>query len=305
MENNKSSKRRKWLINEDNSLIKTGKYSSDEEEMIKKALCEYALNNNLSSEDLHKLFIEKQKAKKLWSNFAELIPNRRVISIHGYCHRKFDPFNHKGKWNKNEEKLLLELVKEKGKKWSEISKILKRTPINCKDKYKSLGGDYHIAVQKVHKLKYDLKLLKAINNYLKDIEFEDNILRGEYKFEENVKLKYNQNIFYDKQNNLFLIENNIKDSLNKKLNKQIILQIININGLKEFNRENIRVSWKSISSKILCYSEESCKNSWRRILNYCIPKIIFKINKTKKNKENKKENIKDLYNNYLNKKRNR
>ena len=36
MENNKSSKRRKWL-NEDNSLIKTGKYSSDEEEMIKKS----------------------------------------------------------------------------------------------------------------------------------------------------------------------------------------------------------------------------------------------------------------------------
>ena len=50
--------------------------------MIKKTLCEYALNNNFTSEDLQKLFLEKQKAKKLWSKFAELIPNRRVSSIH-------------------------------------------------------------------------------------------------------------------------------------------------------------------------------------------------------------------------------
>ncbi len=29
-----------------------------------------------------------------------------------------------------------------------MSKIFERTPINCRDKYKSLGGDFYIGVQK-------------------------------------------------------------------------------------------------------------------------------------------------------------
>ena len=306
MEINESSKKRKWEIKGNNPNYKTGKYSFDEEEKIKKALCEYAFNNNFSPEDLQNIFLEKQTPKKIWSKIAELIPNRTVNSIHNFCHRKFNPFNYKGKWNKNEEKLLLKLVKEKGNKWSEISKILKRTPMNCKDKYKNLGGDYHIAIQKAHRLKYDLKLLKEINKYLKQNNFEENILKSEYRFEDNIKLKYKQNIIYDNQNNLFLIENNIKDSIKKSLNKQIIMQIVNPNGIKEFNRENITISWKIISSKLLCYSEETCKNNWRRIVKYYIPaNIIFKIDKKMKKKENIKENVKDIYNNYLNNKRNR
>ena len=299
METNKY-KKRKWEINGYHTNYKNGKFSKEEEEKIKKALCEYAFNNNLTSNDLQKLFLEKQTAKKTWSKIAELIPNRSVNSIHSFCHRKFDPFNYKGKWNKDEEKLLIELVKEKGNKWSEISKIIKRTPINCRDKYKSMGGDYHIAVQKEHKLKYDLKLLKAINNYLKDNNFQENILKCEYKFEDNIKIKYNQYLVYDKQNNLFLIDNNIKDSINKRLIKQIIKLIINPNGIKEFNRENFAISWKIISSKILCYTEDSCRANWNKILRYYKPnKIIFNVIKEITKKGYIKENIKDIYNSFL------
>ena len=100
--------------------------------------------------------------EKFVTKIAELIPNRTVNSIHSFCHRKFNPFNYKGKWTKKNEEKLLQLVWEKGKKWTEMSKIFERTPINCRDKYKSLGGDFYIAVQKKAKLKLDLKLLKAV-----------------------------------------------------------------------------------------------------------------------------------------------
>ena len=63
METNKY-KKRKWEINGYHTNYKNGKFSKEEEEKIKKALCEYAFNNNLTTEELEKLITEKQTSKK-------------------------------------------------------------------------------------------------------------------------------------------------------------------------------------------------------------------------------------------------
>ena len=60
-------------------------------------------------------------------------------------------------------------------------------------------------------------------------------------------------------------------------------------------------SWKIISSKILCYSEDSCKNNWQKILNFFLKKIFVVIKIGNK----KKMNIKEIYQNFLNYKRKR
>lgn len=243
--------KRKWIENKNNYNFKKGKFTLEEEERIKNALCEYGYKNNLSTEELEKLITEKQTSKKIWTKIAELIPNRTVNSIHSFCHRKFNPFNYKGKWTKKNEEKLLQLVWEKGKKWTEMSKIFERTPINCRDKYKSLGGDFYIAVQKKANLKLDLKLLKAVENYLNDNNYICKLLNNEYKFVDNIYLKYNE--YYHFDNNIIFIDNNVKDSNDKTTNKKILTQIINLDDLKKIQNERIPLSWKIISSKILCY----------------------------------------------------
>jgi hypothetical protein len=291
--------KRKWIENKNNSNFKKGKFTLEEEENIKNALCEYGYKNNLSTEELEKLITEKQTSKKIWTKIAELIPNRTVNSIHSFCHRKFNPFNYKGKWTKKNEEKLLQLVWEKGKKWTEMAKIFERTPINCRDKYKSLGGDFYIAVQKKAKLKLDLKLLKAVENYLNDNNYICKLLNNEYKFVDNIYLKYNE--YYHFDNDIIFIDNDVKDSNDKTTNKKILTQIININDLKKIQNERIPLSWKIISSKILCYSEDSCKNNWQKILNFFLKKIFVVIKIGNK----KKMNIKEIYQNFLNYKRKR
>ncbi len=291
--------KRKWIENKNNYNFKKGKFTLEEEERIKNALCEYGYKNNLSTEELEKLITEKQTSKKIWTKIAELIPNRTVNSIHSFCHRKFNPFNYKGKWTKKNEEKLLQLVWEKGKKWTEMSKIFERTPINCRDKYKSLGGDFYIAVQKKANLKLDLKLLKAVENYLNDNNYICKLLNNEYKFVDNIYLKYNE--YYHFDNNIIFIDNNVKDSNDKTTNKKILTQIINLDDLKKIQNERIPLSWKIISSKILCYSEDSCKNNWQKILNFFLKKIFVVVKIGNK----KKMNIKEIYQDFLNCKRKR
>ena len=291
--------KRKWTENKSNYNFKKGKFTLEEEERIKNALCEYGNKNNLSTKELEKLITEKQTSKKIWTKIADLIPNRTVNSINSFFHRKFNPFNYKGKWTKKNEEKLLQLVWEKGIKWTEMAKIFERTPINCRDKYKSLGGDFYIAVQKKAKLKLDLKLLKAVENYLNDNNYICKLLNNEYKFVDNIYLKYNE--YYHFDNDIIFIDNDVKDSNDKTTNKKILTQIINLDDLKKIQNERIPLSWKIISSKILCYSEDSCKNNWQKILNFFLKKIFVVIKIGNK----KKMNIKEIYQNFLNYKRKR
>ena len=45
----------------------------------------------------------------------------------------------KGRWSEEEEEQLKQMIKKYGKKWTMISKQLKRTPENIRDKYREMG----------------------------------------------------------------------------------------------------------------------------------------------------------------------
>jgi hypothetical protein len=53
--------------------------------------------------------------KGAWIKIAEVLPKRSVKSCHDICKRLFNPANYKGKWNENEETVLLDLIKKYGR----------------------------------------------------------------------------------------------------------------------------------------------------------------------------------------------
>ena len=70
--------KRKWIEN-NNSNFKKGKFTLEEEENIKNALCEYGYKNNLSTEELEKLITEKQTSKKIWSKILKKLNTDKNI----------------------------------------------------------------------------------------------------------------------------------------------------------------------------------------------------------------------------------
>jgi len=77
--------------------------------------------------------------KGIWTEIAECLPNRSILSIYNAAKRKFNPKNYRGKWSKMETDKLIELVSSEGHKWKKIGEILDRTPTNIKDKWKEIG----------------------------------------------------------------------------------------------------------------------------------------------------------------------
>ena len=269
--------KRKWIEkNEQAGEKKTyvkGKITEEEEKKIENALCQYAYEKNFSNEQLLSLITEKLKNdNKIWPVIAECLPNRSVQSIHNLCHRKYHPNNYKGIWTTQEEKDLLTLVKEHGKKWTLIADKMERTPVNVKDKFKELGGENKNLVTKDFTLIKVLKLLKIIRNYLVD-NFENNkydFFRYVYKFSKSVDEKYG-NVFKlikdEEGNEKFLIDSSLKDDTSNIIIKNVLKKIINVEKLSSIIEEKLEIAWSIISKEIEFYSVDTCRNSFRKILN--------------------------------------
>lgn len=81
------------------------------------ALCMHVKVNGLGEEGLIDLCSKAKEElspelKGAWCKIAEALPQRTVQSCHNFCRRKFNPNNYNGKWTKEEEEMLTDLVKE-------------------------------------------------------------------------------------------------------------------------------------------------------------------------------------------------
>ena len=280
--------KRKWKEKEIKQY-KKGKLTQEEEEIITNSLCEYAFENNLTKNELLNLITEKQnKNKKIWPKIGECLPNRTIQSIHNFCHRKFHPYNYKGKWSLKDEKILLNLVKEYGKKWEKIGKELERSATNCKDKYKNLGENHHNEIIKEINLSLILKFLKAVENYIN----EDKSNEKEYPIFNYVYNNINVLFILNEEKNKFLIDSSLKEEQSKIIIKNILKRLINKETLFKIVKNNIEISWMIISSKILFFSVDDCRNEWNKLLKN------FEIFEMEENKRDFKL-IKKIYNSSL------
>lgn len=271
--------KRKWVekneLNGEKKIYTKGKITEEEEKKIENALCQYAYEKNLSNDQLLSLITEKlTNDNKVWPIIAECLPNRSVQSIHNFCHRKYHPNNYKGLWTSQEEKDLLTLVKEHGKKWTLIASKMERTPVNVKDKYKELGGENENLVTKDITLIKILKLLKAIRNYLVDDKEAKkyNFFKYVYKFSNDVDIKYG-NVFKlikddnDNKKNKFLIDSCLKEYTSNVIIKNTLKKILDLEKLSSVIEDKVEIAWSIISKQIEFYSVDTCRNVFKKILN--------------------------------------
>lgn len=138
---------RTWndLEGEDPENIDKGPFTEEELIKLQDSIIEYCLMNNLDEEQLIELITTSsgEKFKKAWVEIASVLPNRKVQSCHAVCKRKFNPFNYRGRWSDEEIDYLLEYVENKGREWETIGKLLGRTALNVRDKFKELGEGNH------------------------------------------------------------------------------------------------------------------------------------------------------------------
>ncbi len=265
---------RKWNDNKTNesNLIK-GKFTVDEEKLIIDAFCEYGHSNNLDENAMLNLITEKQTKtdKNVWSTISEVLPNRSVQSIHNFCHRKFDPYNHKGAWTKEEERKLLLLYEEHNNKWIIIAKELERTPTNVRDKFKNIGGKNYKLRSNEFTLQNCLKLLKYIQDWVNnsdDSEVEKNsyeIFKYDYKFKKNLESEINAVYCLVEEKNKFLIDTCIKESPSRVIIKNILKLVINFKELARLSEDKVEISWSFISDKFVIYSALDCKNNFEKV----------------------------------------
>ena len=269
-----SVSKRKWnekdLKTGEKKIYKKGTITEEESKKIENALCEYAFQHNYSEEQLLSIITEKlTNDNKIWPEIAECLPERSVQSVHNFCHRKYHPNNYKGYWTSQEEKDLINLVKEHGKKWTLIASELDRTPVNVKDKYKELGDENNNLRTKDITLIKILKLLKAIKNYLSDNDdFEKyNFFKYTYKFSSTVEEKYGNVFKLIQMENKFLIDSCLKDDTSNVIIKNTLKKILDIEKLSSLAEDKIEISWNIISKILEFYSVDTCRNTFKRILN--------------------------------------
>ena len=135
-----------------------GQFTDSEVKLLMNAVCQYVIDADLNEDSLISLCSKpkeelSEELKGAWCKIAESLPKRSVQSCHNFCRRKFNPNNYNGKWSREEEELLKELVLENGHAWKEIARAINhkfvsddiehrfgRTPENVKDKWKQMGG---------------------------------------------------------------------------------------------------------------------------------------------------------------------
>lgn len=130
---------RSWNDHLNNKSILKGKFSSNEREIISNSIKDYIKSQNWNwDEGLDNLFSTRGGRKdRHWPNIGESLPNRSLQSIY-YCAKRMFIRGKKGKWTQEEEKELIKLVNEHGKKWSMFAELIGRSAASIRDKWRDL-----------------------------------------------------------------------------------------------------------------------------------------------------------------------
>lgn len=130
---------RSWNDHLNNQNISKGKFSSNERDIINNSVRDYIKSQHWSwDEGLDNLFSTRGgKKDRHWPIIGESLPNRSLQSIY-YCAKRMLMRGKKGKWTNEEEKELIKLVNEHGKKWSMFVEFIGRSAASIRDKWRDL-----------------------------------------------------------------------------------------------------------------------------------------------------------------------
>ncbi|EPR78138.1 hypothetical protein SLOPH_1676, partial [Spraguea lophii 42_110] len=158
---------RNRLIKNKNIIIKTGRYSKAELDMVEKGFKTFLQQHNLKREDLEKYILNKYTKEENNNNgsnnngsnnqsnnenittdksfpirnlilyFAEILPFRTFLSTYHFIYYFYHPYKNKV-WIKEDEIELIRLAKLLDRKWKEIGKELKHESIRCFRRYEEI-----------------------------------------------------------------------------------------------------------------------------------------------------------------------
>eukprot|EP00980_Cylindrotheca_fusiformis_P000724 scaffold168_cov124-Cylindrotheca_fusiformis.AAC.24 len=123
------------------SRQKSGKFSREETEKVRKAVEDYCAMKQISVGRLCSECDHKAELKGAWMEIAKHVPGRSVQSVYRHGLRQLHPFK-RGAWTDEECETLHNLVQRMGKKWAAIQVKLNRSADSCRDKHREMSEEY-------------------------------------------------------------------------------------------------------------------------------------------------------------------
>jgi len=167
-----------WRESATRTDVKTGLYSKDEEETLKEAVRNFAINRGLSTED-YSWIIQTGRGQRdeqslgVWSTVAQSLPRRTIKSVAAAGVRLFHPFANKGAWTADEDASLRAMVESIGTKWTKISHAIERTPESCRFRWREIKNAGTIRSGSWSKEEED-RLVEAVQKYGKPRSLKGN-----------------------------------------------------------------------------------------------------------------------------------
>ena len=278
---------------------KKGSFSVSEKEKINDTLCEYALSNDLSTEQiisyLKSNYIEKKSSifnldledkDSLLYHLSQAVPSRSINSIIKYILNRYCHLDD-GKNGNNKNKINLEEDKEP------MYTSLK-TKDKKEDKLSSVSS--FVNEEKRSPLIIQMALLQAIQYFL-DKYLENNmkgykLIKNNYEFVPKINLsekEYN----LDSVEGKIIISEELKESKDHLTNIFFIKSSFDLGALYKIHYDKIKLDWEKINEiyqknipeedKNLYYlTEKEIEEEWKKLLKEYKVEEICKIRQDKK-----------------------
>eukprot|EP00793_Prasinoderma_coloniale_P000286 PRCOL_00005270-RA len=135
------AKKRQWGGQSDPAL-KGKRFSKEEDDALKAAIVDFLKDKGMPSNDegIRSLLKKGSKTVGAWGQLAEGVPGRCAKACLQRAQRKFDQFNYKGKWTKEEEERLRKFVEKSSGRpsWVVIGAQLERNEKAVANKWREI-----------------------------------------------------------------------------------------------------------------------------------------------------------------------
>ncbi|WPT12015.1 RNA polymerase I termination factor [Picochlorum sp. SENEW3] len=132
-----------WKEDLKRTRVKSGLYSKSEENTLREAVRQFAIDRNLPLDDFSWVISTGNKhrsadTKGIWTIVAKSLPQRTIKSVAAAGVRLFHPYAIKGAWTEEEDASLRAMVESLGTKWTKIAAAIQRTPEACRFRWREI-----------------------------------------------------------------------------------------------------------------------------------------------------------------------
>ncbi|KAI8107690.1 hypothetical protein M9435_002718 [Picochlorum sp. BPE23] len=132
-----------WKEDLKRTRVKSGLYSKSEEDTLRAAVRQFAIDRNLPLDDFSWVISTGNKhrsadTKGIWTIVAKSLPQRTIKSVAAAGVRLFHPYANKGAWTEEEDASLRAMVESLGTKWTKIAAAIQRTPEACRFRWREI-----------------------------------------------------------------------------------------------------------------------------------------------------------------------